>query len=678
MSKALFVCYGGGHADALIPVIKFLIDNTEVEVEVIGINLAVDMLRKQGIPCKSLSNYLDIRAVEIGFPLAKKCHNFASTVSFADSIAYYGYTMSDLIDEVGKESAYQILDIFDRRTMFPVKTMMRILDKEMPDVVVTTTMNRFEAATLYAANKLGIASVKVEDLIGRINRTFPDKIQVDSVLERDDLIRNGISPNNIILKSELKNPVVMKYYEEIYQRQLDTRPTAFAVLCDFAKQQIESRGVDPATVYVTGQPAFDKHPIFLAETKKVIVCTKLGLDSTRPVITFMSQPNAEREDVFKALVKAYKLLDNNCIQMVIKLHPNEDGKIQKLILNNENVNSFTLVKDIDVRELLPISDLVITVSSTTGLEAAVMGKPLIYINVTEKEDYIPFDKMGIGIRCTSLEEIALQLKRIVLDREQPNLPNIGNYKTDGRAAERVGKLVEKLAHKDYEPTQNVVIIIQARMGSTRLPGKVMKDICGKPQIQHVIDSVSKSKFASEVVVATSTETNNIPLIKYLHEHNIECFEGDENDVLSRFIGAAHKYNADIIVRVTADNPLCDAFCIDRMIESHIRIGADYTMMKGLPIGIAGEVINSSALEAIYKMDNVTDSDKEHVTIYAYQHPDKFKINYIPAPSMYYYPEMHLTVDTSEDFQKIADIFGKFYKDGEINLREVIKYLNTII
>lgn len=260
MSKALFVCYGGGHADALIPVIKYLLENTNIQIEAIGINLAADKLRKNGIPCKTLSNYLDIRSVEIGFPLARNRHNFSSTVSFADSIAYYGFTMSDLIDEVGEKEAYQILDIFDRRTMFPIKTMMRILQKETPDVVVTTTMNRFEAATLYAAGMLGIASVKVEDLIGRIYKTFPDKIQVENQKEKEKLISKGIAPQDVILKSELKNSNVMSYYETVYRKQLNTRPTAFAVLCDYAKEEILKRGIDPKSVYVTGQPAFDKHP----------------------------------------------------------------------------------------------------------------------------------------------------------------------------------------------------------------------------------------------------------------------------------------------------------------------------------------------------------------------------------------------------------------------------------
>ena len=673
MSKALFVCYGGGHADALIPVMKYLLEKKNIQVEAIGVNLAAEMLRKNGIPCKTLSYYLDIRSVEVGFPLAKDRHNFSSSVSFSDSIAYYGFTMSDLIDEVGKESAYQILDIYDRRTMFPVKTMMRILQKESPDVVVATTMNRFEAATLYAAGMLGIASVKVEDLIGRIYKTFPDRIQVENEKEKEKLISNGIAPQKIILKSELKNNIVMSYYEEIYKKQLDTRPTAFAVLCEYAKKEILKRGVDPNSIHITGQPAFDKHPWYLVHTEKKEVCKKIGIDPNKSIVTFMSQPNAEREDVFRTLIEAVKKIDPVKVNFVVKLHPNEDGRIQQVIMNDMGINNLLLVKNIDARELLAVSDLIITVSSTTGLEAAVMGKPLAYINITGKEDYIPFADMGIGIKCTNSLELYDVLKHIALNERLPILANISKYKTDGNAAVRVGDLVEKLANKNYKPSRKVVILIQARMGSTRLSGKVMKYISGKPQIQHVIDNVSKSKFASEVVVVTSVAPDNEPLKDYLTKQHINWFAGDENDVLSRFIYAGKEYDADIVVRVTADNPLSNAECIDRMIESHIQRNAEYTMMKGLPVGVACEIINYNVLKEVYATGNLTEKDKEHVTIYIYEHPEKYNINYVCAPVKYNYPDINLSVDTQDDFNKMTDIFEHCYHDGVISLEEVISY-----
>lgn len=674
MGKALFICYGGGHADALIPIINYLRSERVIEVEAIGVNLAADKLRTAGIPCKSLSNYLDVRSVEVGFPLAKERHNFSSKVSFADSIAYYGFTMSDLIDEVGVDAAYQILDIFDRRTMFPVKTMMRILDMELPDVVITTTMNRFEAAALYAAGRMGIPSVKVEDLIGKINKTFPDKIQVDTEEERQNLLLNGFKSQQIILKSELSDPIVMGYYELIHQRQLNTRPTAFAVLCEYAKKTIMQRGVDPDTIHITGQPAFDRHPEFLQKTDKKSICERIGLNPDLPIVTFMSQPNREREDVFRTLVSAIAKLPFNVIEFVVKLHPNEDGKIQRFILEELKVKGVHIVNGIDSRELTAVSDMVVTVSSTTGLEAAVMGKTLVYINITDKPDVIPFEQMGIGVRCTTVDELYGIFKSVFLDNKIIKLPMMKEYQTDGHASDRVGELIVKLAEKEYKPNKQIIVIIQARMGSTRLPGKVLKDICGKPQIQHVVDRMRLCKLVSNVVVATSANPENDPLLDYLQKNGIDYFVGDEKDVLSRFIGAGRKYGADVIIRVTGDNPMTDPDSVDRLIESHIQMGADYSTIKGLPLGVTASAINYTTLEKIYEEPDLTDRDKEHVTIYAYEHKDKYKINYIQAPSKLYHPELSMTVDTQEDYDRMCVLYKNLYTGEAIKVEDAIKYL----
>ncbi|MDO5157083.1 MAG: UDP-N-acetylglucosamine 2-epimerase [Eubacteriales bacterium] len=455
MKKALFICYGGGHADALIPVMKKLIAGKQIQVEAIGINLAADQIRQSGIPCKSLSNYLDVKSVEIGFPIAKKKHNFDSKVSFADSIAYYGFTVGDLIEEVGEANANKILEIYDRRTMFPVATMLRILEVEKPDVIVTTTMNRFEAAALRAAEIMNIPSVKIEDLIGKINKTFPDKIQVDSEEEKESLVAQGISKANIVLKADIMNPIIASYCEKVYQTQLKIQPTVFAVSCDFAKSVIESRGLDSKSIIVTGQPAFDQHPYYLENTSRDEICNELGLNLYHPIVVFMSQPCAEREDIFRALIAAYKDLKDDNIQLVVKLHPNEDGKIQRIMLQEQGVHDVVICKNIDARSLIAISDLVMTAYSTTGIEAAVMGKPLVYINVSGEEDHIPFDKMGIGVRCCSSKQIAETLHTFLIENKELNLPMIHSFKTDGKASERVANIVIKLAClKDNEEKGN--------------------------------------------------------------------------------------------------------------------------------------------------------------------------------------------------------------------------------
>ncbi len=672
MKKALFVCYGGGHADALIPVMKYLRDNTNIKVDAIGVNLAAEKLRMNGIPCKSLSHYLDIKSVEIGFNLAKKRHNFKSAVSFADSIAYYGFTMSDLIDDIGEQRANEVLRIFDRRTMFPARTMMRILNTEKPDVVITTSMNRFEAATLYAAGCLGIPSVKVEDLIGRINRTYPDKIQVSTYEEKEELIEKGINADSIMLKSELLNSPAMKYCEEIYNVQLKLRPSAFAVFCKYAKDEMVMRGIPEESIYVTGQPAFDKHPFYLENTSREKVFESIGVQNNRKIITFMSQPLAERENVLRCLFSAIKEYSLTDYQFVLKLHPNEDGAIHKLILDEYDLENVTIVKNIDVRELLAVSELIVTVSSTTGLEAAVMGKPLVYINTTNTPDEIPFDKMGIGRRCTNAGQLASEI-RGVLSGDNSEFNKIAlDYKSDSKAASRVASIIEALAYKKIKPSKKVAIIIQARMGSSRLPGKVMMKYCGKPQIQHVVDRMRNSKLASVVMVATSTSKNNLAMKQYLNSNDIVWYEGSEENVLERYIGAAKSVEAEIIVRVTADNPLTSAICIDKMIESHIQKMADYTIMNSLPVGVTAEVVNLSALETVYRQKNLSKEDLEHVTYYIYNHPDLFTINNMEAPEDLRYPEISFTVDTKADMDKMITIYSNLYNGEYIDVRDAIK------
>ncbi|MBQ9086069.1 MAG: CDP-glycerol glycerophosphotransferase family protein [Clostridia bacterium] len=673
MLKALFVCYGGGHADALIPVMKYLKEKGTIDVQAIGVNLAADKLKRAGIICKSLSDYLDVEAVEIGFPLARDRHNFLSKVSFADSIAYYGFTMSDLITEVGEQTAYDVLRTFDRRTMFPVRTMTRILKKENPDVVITTTMNRFEAATQYAAGNLGIPTVKVEDLVGKITRTYPDKIQVDTEEEKQKLLQRGFKESDVILRSELMNSPAVQYSKCVYEKQLKMRPRVTTVFCDYVKEQIARRGIPRECIYVTGQPAFDGHPDVLKNTDRGAFLSSLGISEGHRVITFMSQPTADREDVLRIFAETVR--ENICddVQFLIKLHPNEDGKIQRLILQDYGITDVLIVKTVDVRALLAVSDLVITVSSTTGLEAAVMGKPLVYISLTEEDD-VPYQAMGIGRRTKNAGELMSAI-RAELSGDSFNKEK-DKFQTDGRAAQRVGDLVEVLAKKELPTESRVVIIIQARMGSTRLPGKVMIEYAGKPQIQHVVDRMRYSRLASDIVVATSTNSENQVLREYLTANQIHWFEGSETNVLDRYVRAAEQYKADIIVRVTADNPLTCADSIDRMIESHLQTGADYTTMNGLPEGCSAEVVNAEVLRVLNESDNITETDREHVTIYIYQHEDRYKINYMEASDSVFAPNLRLTVDTKQDMDRMVDLYDHLYDGKYIQLEEAISYVLT--
>ncbi|MEW6697640.1 MAG: UDP-N-acetylglucosamine 2-epimerase [Bacillota bacterium] len=438
MRKCLFLGYGGGHINTLIPVIKEL-QKFDIEIEVIGINLAVEILRRNGIPCKSLASYMDDETLSIGLPLARKFHTFGSPVSYADSIAYYGFSMKDLIEEYGNELAQKIFNIYDRRLFLPVKTMKDILAKEKPNIVVVTTMYRFELATVIAAKEMGIMSIKVEDLLGRLLKPFPDKIHVDSDEDREKLINQGINPNKIVLKSELENSEIVAVLEKVYNLACTTQATKFSVLCDYTKNNLVKRGIDADSIEITGQPAFDSL-IEYKDVNKHTVIKSFKLNPDKRVVTYMSQPLVCRENVLRGLVSAMK--DHEDKQLIIKLHPNEDGIVHKNILKEFNYEAL-VIKDRPAPLLSYISDLVITISSTTGLEAVILDKPLLTINLTNEEDVIPFNEMGIGMGVYCKEDISTAIDKMFQDEKlQKELcNNRKKFENDGKAASRVANLI---------------------------------------------------------------------------------------------------------------------------------------------------------------------------------------------------------------------------------------------
>src|SRR5438105_7696590 len=148
-----------------------------------------------------------------------------------------------------------------------------------------------------------------------------------------------------------------------------------------------------------------------------------------------------------------------------------------------------------------------------------------------------------------------------------------------------------------------VAIIQARMGSRRLPGKVMMKIGGRPLLVYLVERISKARTLDSIVVATTTNPRDNVIIEECERRGIPNFRGSEEDVLSRYVWAARACEADIIVRVTADNPLTDPDSIDRVVDSIVSTGTDYALEMGLPIGTAGEALTWKGLSFIDSVAN---------------------------------------------------------------------------
>jgi spore coat polysaccharide biosynthesis protein SpsF len=226
----------------------------------------------------------------------------------------------------------------------------------------------------------------------------------------------------------------------------------------------------------------------------------------------------------------------------------------------------------------------------------------------------------------------------------------------------------------------VTAIIQARMGSTRLPGKVLKDVAGRPMIEQMMHRLSRAKRLNRIVAATSTTVGDDPLAELLYKNGILTFRGPENDVLSRYYEAAKVFNADVVVRLTGDCPLIDPFIVDEVVKRHLDSDADYTsntLERTFPLGMDTEVFSFKVLEKAYRQAK-ENYQREHVTPYFYLNPGIFKLQGIKAEGKLHRPDLRLTVDTAEDLELIRAIYNRLGQNGRFfNTEEVIELLDTL-
>lgn len=221
-----------------------------------------------------------------------------------------------------------------------------------------------------------------------------------------------------------------------------------------------------------------------------------------------------------------------------------------------------------------------------------------------------------------------------------------------------------------------LVMIQARCGSTRLPNKVLKDLCGKPALQRMIERVQKSKNVDEVMVVTSIEKNNLPILKLCSELGVRVGVGSENDVLDRFYQTAKLLKPEYVIRLTADCPCFDAGLLDMAIEG-LKANTDYCGMtsESFADGLDLEIMKFSALEKAYKEANHS-FEREHVTQFIIRHPEKFKIQNFESP-IGYFGNHRWTVDEPEDFELVKCIYEHF-KDTKIGMdfdyQDILKYL----
>jgi spore coat polysaccharide biosynthesis protein SpsF len=223
----------------------------------------------------------------------------------------------------------------------------------------------------------------------------------------------------------------------------------------------------------------------------------------------------------------------------------------------------------------------------------------------------------------------------------------------------------------------IIAIVQARMASSRLPGKVMLDLCGKTILERVLERARSSNTVDEVWLATSIEAQDDIIELVGKRNNARIFRGNPEDVLDRFCNIVVKSGADIIVRITADNPFTESRFIDLGVNELVRNGLDYVAFKNIPYGSGIEVVTREAL--LYSTLHTQEKEhREHVTLFIRNHKDLFKLYYVEPPSeALKRPDLSVTIDHMDEYVRLYKAFSYLQstRKGSIILEDLIYCLD---
>lgn len=219
-----------------------------------------------------------------------------------------------------------------------------------------------------------------------------------------------------------------------------------------------------------------------------------------------------------------------------------------------------------------------------------------------------------------------------------------------------------------------IVIIQARMGSSRLPGKVLLPLDDSVVLDYVVSRCRKIAGVSDVVVATSTLSQDDAIVEWCKENSVACCRGSEDDVLSRYIDCAKQFEPDYVIRVTSDCPFVDYEIASEIVAKMKEAPSDYVKVKGsLPRGLVVEMFAYSALQYIDKHGKEP-RHREHVTYYGYEYADEFKTTLYEVKETMNHPQLRITLDTEEDYELCKKIAKHFEGELLVSSQDVVNFL----
>ena len=390
MKKVFCIAYGGGHINIIKHVYFELQSRPKIEANILALTMADNILTKENIPHSTIGDYLDIfdyknKIVEYGYNCIRN-QDIAKEIRYIDSVVYHGIGYYDLENSVGKEEAQKLYALNGRKAFLPVNSMKEIIKKEKPDVLLITNSPRMETAAGIAANELNIPVVRVNDL-PYMNKTPLYKAKV-------------------------------------------------CVMNEWAKNDIINRKLlDEEDIFVTGQPVFEDDMKLLSEKiKEYEVSIKNRYEK---VILYLGQGYTREADRIINILR--EVATNNPKWLVIcRPHPNDSyDYITKYGITNNLIFS----KEGELKYLLKISDVAITINSTSGLQSVLLGTPLIQMDILEdsKDDfYIP----GASVLVEDTLELTDAINKLIDEKSYNSSIMLDNMKIYGNKANAAANIAD--------------------------------------------------------------------------------------------------------------------------------------------------------------------------------------------------------------------------------------------
>ncbi len=220
-----------------------------------------------------------------------------------------------------------------------------------------------------------------------------------------------------------------------------------------------------------------------------------------------------------------------------------------------------------------------------------------------------------------------------------------------------------------------VIILQARMNSSRFPSKIALNLNGLTVIEQVIKRLKSFDKADELIVATTDSCQDDITCALAEKSRVRYFRGSESNVLGRYFDCAKENDADQIIRATADDPLTSIDLLNKMYESHLDKCAEYTYSEGYPIGVQEEIVTFEALSKCYELSSKV-NHFEHVLEYILENQNEFTVNLIKAKGKVNRPDVRVTLDTKNDFERIIKYYTVFENTVDLSIERIISFWDS--